>query len=184
LILVSDRDLAPGEWAVLALLCERPAHGWALARQLSPSGELGSIWSLTRPLVYRSLEILEARQLIVPSGQEPGARGPNRTIFRATSEGHLAVSLWLQEPVEHVREGRSLLLLKLVFAQRACVDPRPMLNAQQAAIAEAIGSLEQRVRESSGTDAILLRFRLESSRAVDRFIGGVLTDLEPAARAV
>jgi DNA-binding PadR family transcriptional regulator len=181
--MVSDRNLAPGEWAVLALLCERPAHGWALARQLSPDGELGSIWSLTRPLVYRSLEILESRGMIVPAGSEPGVRGPNRTIFRATQDGHVAVSQWLQEPVEHVREGRSLLLLKLVFAQRSCIDPRPMLNAQQAAIAETIGSLEQRASESAGTDAILLRFRLESSRAVERFIDGVLDEIEPAARA-
>ena len=182
--MVSDRNLAPGEWAVLALLCERPAHGWALARQLSPSGELGSIWSLTRPLVYRSLEILEERQLIVPAGIEPGARGPNRTIFRATPAGHAAIGEWLVEPVEHVREGRSLLLLKLVFAQRTCVDPRPMLLAQRDAIEDAISSLEARVRASGGADAILLRFRLESSRAVERFIDGVLGELEPAARAV
>ncbi len=181
---MSERDLAPGEWAVLALLCERPAHGWALARQLAPTGELGSIWSLTRPLVYRSLEILEARRLIVPSGSEPGARGPNRTIFRATAVGHAAVAEWLTQPVEHVRETRSLLLLKLVFAQRICVDPRPMLIAQQDALEETIASLEERVRESSGTDAILLRFRLESSRGVERFVDGVLDELEPAARAV
>jgi PadR family transcriptional regulator AphA len=181
---VSDRDLAPGEWAVLALLGERPAHGWALARQLSPSGELGSIWSMTRPLVYRSLEILETRRLIAPSGSEPGARGPNRTIFRATAAGHEAIGVWLSEPVEHVREGRSLLLLKLVFAQRTCVDPRPMLVAQRLAIEEAIESLEERMRESAGTEAILLRFRLESSRAVGRFIDGVLSELEPQARAV
>jgi PadR family transcriptional regulator AphA len=181
---MADRDLAPGEWAVLSLLCERPAHGWALARQLAPTGELGSIWSLTRPLVYRSLEILEDRGLIVPSGSEPGARGPNRTIFRATPAGHAAVAEWLTEPVEHVREGRSLLLLKLVFAQRVCVDPRPMLIAQQEALVEAIASLEDRVPESSGTNAILLRFRLESSRGVERFIDGVLDEFEPAARAV
>ncbi len=181
---MSDRDLAPGEWAVLSLLCERPAHGWALARQLSPTGELGSIWSLTRPLVYRSLEILEERELIAASGSEPGARGPNRTIFRATPAGHAAVGQWLTEPVEHVREGRSLLLLKLVFAQRVCVDPRPMLIAQQEALEEAIASLEERVPESIGTNAILLRFRLESSRAVERFICGVLDELTPAARAV
>ncbi len=169
---------------MLALLCERPAHGWALARHLSTSGELGSIWSLTRPLVYRSLEILEERGLIAPAGSEPGARGPNRTIFRATPAGHEAVQEWLQEPVEHVREGRSLLLLKLVFAQRTCVDPRPMLQAQLATLEDAIGAIEERMAESDGTDAILLRFRLESSRAVERFIDGVLEDLEPAARAV
>ena len=181
---MSDRILAPGEWAVLALLCERPAHGWALARQLSPNGELGSVWSLTRPLVYRSLEILESRRLILPAGSEPGARGPNRTIFRATAAGHEAVGLWLSEPVEHVRESRSLLLLKLVFAQRNCIDPRPMLLAQREAIEEAIESLEERTLSSVGTDAILLRFRLESSRAVERFVDGVLSELEPQARAV
>jgi DNA-binding PadR family transcriptional regulator len=167
---------------VLALLCERPAHGWALARQLSETGELGSIWSLKRPLVYRGLEILDARGLIVASGHEPGARGPNRTIFRATPAGQNAVSEWLVEPVEHVREGRSMLLLKLVFAQRNCVDPRPMLHAQHEALTEAIESLELRIHESDGVDAILLRFRLESSRAVERFIDGVLTELEPVAR--
>jgi PadR family transcriptional regulator AphA len=181
---VSDRVLAPGEWAVLALLCERPAHGWALARELSASGDLGSIWSLTRPLVYRSLEILEARELIAPAATEPGARGPNRTIFRATAAGHEAIGLWLSEPVEHVRESRSLLLLKLVFAQRNCIDPRPMLLAQREGLEEAIASLEERTRESGGTDSILLRFRLESSRAVERFIDGILSELEPQARAV
>ena len=180
---MGNRALGPGEWAVLALLCEKPAHGWALARELSDTGELGSIWSLTRPLVYRSLEILEERGLIVAAGHEPGARGPNRTIFRATISGHAAVAEWLREPVEHVRDGRSLLLLKLVFAQRACVDPAPMLAAQHGALAEAIDSLETRMRESEGIDTILLRFRLESSRALERFIDGVLLDLEPVARA-
>ena len=182
--MVTERELAPGEWAVLALLCERPAHGWALARQLAPDGELGSIWSLTRPLVYRSLEILEERGLIGAAGHEPGARGPNRTIFRATPAGHAAVAEWLSEPVEHVREGRSLLLLKLVFAQRSCIDPRPLLTAQHEALAESIASLEHRIRRSVGVETILLRFRLESSRGVERFIDGVLAELEPTARAV
>jgi len=181
--MVDERDLAPGEWAVLALLCERPAHGWAIGRQLGASGELGSIWSLSRALVYRSLEILEDRQLIVPAGREPGARGPNRTIFRATPAGHAAVTQWLQEPVEHVREGRSVLLLKLVFAQRTCIDPRPMLHAQLDSLRESIDALEARLGGSNGTDAILVRFRLESSRAVERFVVGVLDELEPPLRA-
>ena len=137
---------------MLALLCERPTHGWAIARQLSPTGELGSIWSLGRPLVYRSIEILSERKLIVPAGHEPGARGPNRTIFRATPAGHAAIAEWLLEPVEHVREGRSLLLLKLVFARRNCVDPRPMLLSQHDGdhggdrLARGAGARERRHR--------------------------------------
>ena len=169
---------------MLALLCERPAHGWALARQLATTGELGSVWSLGRPLVYRSLDILEQRQLIRPAGREPGSRGPNRTIFRATAAGHAAIAEWLVEPVEHIREGRSLLLLKLVFAQRTCVDPSPLLIAQHDALLEAIESLEARVRASAGTDAILLRFRLESTQAMLRFVESLLAEREPAAQAV
>jgi DNA-binding PadR family transcriptional regulator len=159
---------------VLALLCERHAHGWALASQLTPTGELGAVWTMGRPLVYRSLEILEQRRLIEATGHEPGRRGPNRTIFRATPAGRDEVMRWLNEPVDRVRDVRSLLLLKLVFAERLGVDPRPMLAAEHDAIATAIDSLETRISTSRGTEEILLRFRLESTRAVLRFVDGIL----------
>ena len=180
---MAERNLAPGEWAVLALLAEQPAHGWAVASQLDQSGELGLVWSLGRPLVYRSIDILTERKLIEPAGHEPGLRGPNRTIFRATPAGIEALEHWLAEPVEHVRDVRSLLLLKLIFAERAGVDPRRMLEAQHEAIAAAVTSLEARMRASAGSETILLRFRLESTRAVLRFVEGELesgTELQAA----
>jgi PadR family transcriptional regulator AphA len=177
-----DRILAPGEWAVLALLCERPAHGWAIASQLTPSGQLGGVWTMGRPLVYRALEILDDRGLVEAVGHEPGIRGPNRTIFRATPTGHEELEHWLAEPVEHVRDVRSLLLLKLVFAERLDVDPRPMLLDQHAAILGTLESLDTRVRTSAGSEQILLRFRLESTRAVLRFIDAILDDGALAAR--
>jgi len=34
-------ELTVGEWAVLALLGEQPAHGFALARAMAPDGEVG-----------------------------------------------------------------------------------------------------------------------------------------------
>jgi DNA-binding PadR family transcriptional regulator len=182
---MAERNLAPGEWAVLALLAEQPAHGWAVASQLDQSGELGLVWSLGRPLVYRSIDILTERKLIEPSGHEPGLRGPNRTIFRATPAGIGALEHWLAEPVEHVRDVRSLLLLKLIFAERAGVDPRGMLGAQHEAIAAALTSLEARMRASAGSETILLRFRLESTRAVLRFVEGELeSGMELQAAAV
>lgn len=175
-----DRALAPGEWAVLALLCEKPAHGWALARELSAGGEVGSIWSLGRPLVYRSLDILHDRDLIAPVGSEPGARGPSRTIFAATKGGIAAVASWLEEPVEHVREGRSLLLLKIVIAERSSIDPDPLLVAQHAAITASLAGLEERGVETDGAEGILVRFRIESNRAVLRFLEGLLEGAGPA----
>ena len=46
----------PG-WArtVLAILSERPAHGFAIARLTAPGGDLGRIWQIPRPVIYRSM---------------------------------------------------------------------------------------------------------------------------------
>jgi DNA-binding PadR family transcriptional regulator len=181
---MAERRLAPGEWAVLALLSERPTHGWALSNQLGPEGELGSVWSLGRPLVYRSIDILVERGLIEPAGHEPGLRGPNRTIYRTTCGGATALVQWLDEPVEHVRDVRSQLLLKLIFAERIGIDPTHMLEAQHATVHAAVAQLEQRMGSSTGSEAILLRFRLESTRAVLRFVEGLLDDKPELQAAV
>ena len=171
-----ERDLAPGEWSVLALLAEEPSHGWALARQMTRTGEIGAVWSLGRPLVYRALELLEQRGLTEAIGHEPGLRGPNRTIFRATARGRDALELWLAEPVERVREVRSLFLLKLILIDRAGLDPEQLLERQRASTLPAVETLESRLTASSSAERILVRFRLESTRAVVHFIDGLLEE--------
>jgi PadR family transcriptional regulator AphA len=165
-----ERELAPGEWSVLGLLAEQPAHGWALAAALSPEGEIGCVWSLGRPLVYRSLEILEKRGLIEPGGVERSVRGPKRTVFHVTDTGRRELDAWLREPVPHVHEIRSLLLLKLVFAERLGVDVRAMIDRQLELLDERADQLEATVDESSGAARIMTRFRLESVRAARRFL--------------
>jgi PadR family transcriptional regulator AphA len=179
-----ERELAPGEWSVLALLAEEPGHGWALARQMAREGEIGRVWALGRPLVYRALELLEERGLIEPVGSERGVRGPNRTIFRATDEGRRALAEWLEVPVEHVRDVRSLLLLKLVLIDRAALDRERLLRAQRELVVPAIQALEQRLTESAGSEAIFVRFRLESTRAVLDFIDGLLAEEQAAQKSV
>jgi PadR family transcriptional regulator AphA len=170
----TERDLAPGEWSILALLAEKPGHGWALARQMARDGEIGSVWSLGRPLVYRAIEVLDERGLIEAIGHEPGLRGPSRTIFRATEEGRSELERWLAEPVDHVREIRSLFLLKLILLERAGLDPKALLEAQRVQVEPAVRTLEERLSESEGTEQILVRFRLESTRAVLHFIDSLL----------
>ncbi len=174
--MVVERELAPGEWSVLALLADKPGHGWALAKEMSRSGEVGRVWSVGRPLVYRALELLEARGLVEPVGRERGARGPSRELFRATAEGREALGRWLAEPVEHVREIRSVFLLKLLLIVRAGMERRPLLEAQRAVVLPAVEALERRLRSSVGSERIFVRFRLESTRAVVDFIDGMLAD--------
>jgi DNA-binding PadR family transcriptional regulator len=177
------RELAPGEWSVLALLAEEQGHGWAIAKEMARNGEIGRVWSVGRPLVYRAIELLEARGLIEAIGHEPGARGPNRTLFRATSAGREALRLWLVEPVDHVREVRSLFLLKLVLIVRARLDNRPLLLAQRALVGPAVEALEARLRQSVGTERVFLRFRLETTRAVIDFIDAMLAEQQPQETA-
>ncbi len=57
-------DLLLGEWACLGLLYAVPSHGFAIAAQLRPDTEVGRIWSLSRPLTYRSLDQLVERGLV------------------------------------------------------------------------------------------------------------------------
>jgi DNA-binding PadR family transcriptional regulator len=172
----SERELAPGEWSVLALLAERPGHGWALAAQMARTGSIGKVWSLGRPLVYRALDTLADRGLIEAVGDEPGARGPHRTIFAATGRGRQALLEWLHEPVGHVREVRSLFLLKLVLLERADLPLRPLLEAQRTQMEPAIEQLEARLRASGKGESIFVRFRLETTRAVLEFIVSQLAE--------
>ena len=173
------RELAPGEWSVLALLSDAPAHGWALAEAMSKDGEVGRVWAVGRPLVYRAIELLESRGLIEAVGTEPGARGPNRALFEATPWGRAELTRWLSEPVDHVRDIRSLLLLKLVLLERAGLDNRALLEAQRASTVPAVTTLETRLRQSIGTEHIFVRYRLEITRSVVSFVDGLLAERRP-----
>ena len=172
---MSERDLAAGEWAVLALLVVEPSHGWTLVRALARDGEVGRIWSLPRPLVYRALETLRTRELVEDAGTVASVRGPKRTIVKPTAAGRRAVRRWLGEPVAHVRDMRSLLLLKLLFCERLDVDPRGLLEA--SARHRRGRSPPRRASSCTGTagfDRLVALWRSESTEAALRFIDGAI----------
>ena len=81
----SRDDLGAGEWAVLALLAEQPTHGFAVARAMAPEGEIGKVWTIRRPLVYRAIDVLTEPGLVRPTGTAPSSSGPRRTLVKATS---------------------------------------------------------------------------------------------------
>ena len=163
-------ELSAGEWAVLALLAESPRHGWAAVQALAPHGEIGRVWSLPRPLVYRALETLKERQLLENDHVENGGSGPRRTVMRPTRAGRARVKRWLREPVEHVRDARWLLLLKLLYCNRSSVDPRPLLEAQRATLTSIEAGLTQQLEMADTSEQMLASFRLETARAVHRFV--------------
>ncbi|MGH9024010.1 MAG: PadR family transcriptional regulator [Acidimicrobiia bacterium] len=165
------------EWVVLSLLTEAPSHGFALARALSPDGGLGQVWTVPRPLVYRALEQLAQRSLAVVVGEESGGRGPVRTVFNVTPAGRLAVKTWLDEPVAHLRDVRSILLLKILLLRRSGCDPRKLLVAQKDRFAPLLSSLGDQLGRGQG-DPVVMAWRYESSQSIARFLDRLLDEAE------
>jgi DNA-binding PadR family transcriptional regulator len=165
-----------GEWAVLALLSEGPAHGFALARAMAPGGEVGQVWSMRRPLVYRALELLEQRELIRPAGTVPSQSGPQRTILDVTPAGRQALIEWLSQPVSHVRDARSHLMLKLLFLTRRGADSTSLLEAQRAQFASNAAGLSAALEQTTGFDRTLLLWRLHNTAAAVQFTETLLAE--------
>jgi PadR family transcriptional regulator AphA len=163
----ANDELLLGEWACLGLLYSGKAHGFALATRLRPDGDVGRVWSLSRPLVYRAIEQLLLRGLICESGEEPGIAGGNRTILSATRTGRHQVRKWLKEPVPHLRDVRSEFLLKLVLAQICGIDPLPLIRSQRASVA-ALPPIS--VDDSAGHTDVVALWRREATAAVLRFL--------------
>ncbi|HYN33289.1 MAG TPA: hypothetical protein VES40_11740 [Ilumatobacteraceae bacterium] len=167
----SPDDLLLGEWACLGLLYAVPSHGFAIAAQLRPDAEVGRIWSLSRPLTYRSLDQLVERGLVEAVGSEPGDAGPTRTILSATRTGRARLRRWVRTPVEHLRDLRSELLLKIVIADRCDIAIDDMLRAQRARLEAQRSSLSAAAFDADGTvtDTVAL-WRFEASQAGLRFL--------------
>jgi DNA-binding PadR family transcriptional regulator len=176
---MAERVLAAGEWAVLALVSEHPTHGFAVAKALGRDGQIGEVWSLSRPLVYRALDSLAEGGLVERGTVEPSERGPHRVPVDATTVGRRRLKGWLREPVEHVRDVRSLLMLKLLFIERSDGDPRPLLEAQRELLEPLAAALVTRERDVSGFERTLVQWRLESTRAVLRFLDAARSSAEP-----
>jgi len=155
---------------VLALLAEAPAHGWALVRALRPGGEVGRVWSSSRPLVYRALDTLEKKHVICSARSEQSSTGPVRRVFRPTATGLRALELWLDAPVEHVRDMRSELMVKLLVHDRSQTSPEALLDAQAAVLASLEEVALDQALGATGFDRTLALWRLSSTREARRFV--------------
>lgn len=159
-------QLSLSEWVVLGLVTEAPRHGYDVAAELAPGRSLGEIWTLPRPGVYRALDRLEALGHVEPRRTEPGDAAPPRTVYGATRRGRAVLRRWLVEPVAHLRDVRSALLLKLVLAERLGVPTRPLVDAQRVHFSPL---LERRADAPMPSDPVAL-WRRHAARAVGAFL--------------
>jgi len=168
-------ELTLTEWIVLALIGEGPTHGWAIVRALRPEGSLGAVWSSRAPLVYRAIRLLEEAGLITSTGPAVG-RGPSRTIMAITPAGDEGVNEWLAEPVAHVRDLRTELLVKLLLHQRRGLDPSLLIRRQRERLEPIATGLTDRVPAASGGERMVVAWRAKTAQAALEFLGAI----EPA----
>ena len=163
--------MRPGlpEWTVLAVTTERPVHGVAVAALTAAEGELGRVWQIPRPIVYRAIGRLEESALITAEAVE-AAGGPPRTLYAATNQGREYVRGWLSEPVPHIRDMRSELLLKLAILHRQGGDPGPLVERQRAVLGPIVTALEAELAGVDGFDRALVAWRYASARAALDFL--------------
>jgi PadR family transcriptional regulator AphA len=162
-------EMSLPEWLVLTILSQQPTHGFAVAQLTAPGGDIGRVWQVPKAVVYRAIGRLVDAGLISAEGTEPG-QGPQRTVYTATADGRDSAARWLHAPVEHIRQIRSELLLKLALLDRAGENPTPLLRAQRTVLEPLVTAIEGRRASSSGFDATLLAWRRANATAALDFL--------------
>ena len=157
--------LSPADHVCLAVVAEGPTHGWSIVRLLRSDGDLGRIWSLSRPLTYRSLGTLTDEGLVRRTD-----RG-RRVLLRVTPRGRRANDAWLDEPVEHLRDLRTHFLLKVRLVERAGRTPTELARRQL----DVLDGMIRALTSSPAADPVE-RWRQESARAADRFLRSLASE--------
>ncbi|MGE0217307.1 PadR family transcriptional regulator [Mycolicibacterium sp.] len=159
------------QFAILTALTERQSTGLELARRFDRA--FGYFWSATHQQIYRELDRLRSRGLVVEvSSAEPPARGqPKR--FAITAEGTAALREWIAQTDEPV-QLRDALAIR-VRAAAAVGDPeqiRDVVTHHLEVHEQTYGTyreIEARDFSVVDTDSDMLRYLvLKAGVAVER----------------
>ena len=177
-----EHPLSLAEGLVLCLVRERPTYGLVLARLLAPDGSLGQIWSVPKAMVYYALQQLALAGLIRMTREQRTSQGPARSIYRITPAGRAAAEAWVSRPVEHIRDVRSELMIKLALNDRTGVDSRPLVRAQLAQLVPIAAGLDDRLRAAEGFERTLALWRYEAMTATMQFLRALADSRVGASR--
>lgn len=131
----------PLHHAVLALLSDRPAHGYELKTSFEQA--VGDQWGgLNIGHLYQILDRL-SRDGLIESQRQPQQVKPDRLIHRLTPAGRAELDRWLAEPAIPARGYRDDFFLKIMAAVRSA-DPATLpavLSRQRAHLLRQLHAL-------------------------------------------
>jgi DNA-binding PadR family transcriptional regulator len=147
----------PLHHAVLALLSDRPAHGYELKNSFEQA--VGDQWGgLNIGHLYQILDRL-ARDGLIESERQPQQVKPDRVIHRLTPAGRAELDRWLAEPAIPARGYRDDFFLKIMAAVRSA-DPATLdtvLSGQRAHLLRQLHALaDARTAASTAVESLLV----------------------------
>lgn len=164
------------DWVVLGILAEEPRHGFAVAKELGHDAELGQLWTVRRPLVYRAIDHLLEIGFAEPRFVEPGDQGPHRTVIATTHVGRSRLRRWLDEAVDHPRDVRATLLVKLALRARRGTPLSPLARRQLDAFADVQKGLGRRRASASSVAQLAITWRYQANEAIRRFLEALIRE--------
>lgn len=138
----SKVERGPVQRALLALLWERPRHGYEL-HDLFEAAVAGH-WELNSGQIYSSLERLARDGLLVEDAVERGG-GPDKRMWALTDAGRRELAIWFSAPVPREYRLRDEFYLKLMLAIVTQADrPRRVLQVQRRELFQELHDLTAR----------------------------------------
>jgi DNA-binding PadR family transcriptional regulator len=127
--------------AVLALLADRPAHGYEIKRGLED--RFGTVVGpLNAGQVYTTLQRLQRDRLVADDAVAQDGR-PDKRVYRLTDAGRDVLFEWLGAASAPARL-RDDFFMKLVFAHSlGLADPRELIARQRVAYLRSLDALER-----------------------------------------
>jgi DNA-binding PadR family transcriptional regulator len=146
----------PLHHAVLALLADKPAHGYELKSSFEEA--VGDQWGgLNIGHLYQVLDRL-SRDELIESERQPQPVKPDRVVHHLTPAGRAELDRWLSEPSARPRGYRDDFFLKLMAAA-AAGDPQILdgvLRRQRAHLLRELHSLAEARRQAPSAVVELL----------------------------
>ena len=158
---------------VLAIIGEKPQHGFAISKELERDASLAAVIRIRRPLVYRSIKCLLDAKLIRESKVEPGDQGSQRVVYTVTTFGKDASTSWLNAAVDHPRDARIELLAKFVLRSRRNLKNQQLASKQKKIFRSQASKLQIAANSATDDARLVSLWRVENINAMIRLLDAV-----------
>ena len=158
---------------VLAIIGEKPRHGFAVSKELETDPSLSAVIRARRPLVYRSINSLVDAKLIRETKTEPGDQGSPRVIYAATATGKSKTTKWLNDTVNHPRDARIELLAKFVLRNRRNLTNQQLAKRQKKLFENQAAKLQVSTNLATDDVRLVSLWRVENINAMIRLLEAV-----------